>query len=107
MTLARLRDSTVAVAETTGSIAIILLFSFVIGRLLVAKRIPKDLTELVTALVSNPLGVMIVVNVLLIIAGALIDDVSMTVVIAPQLLPLMASVDVHPVHFAASVATRW
>ncbi len=57
------------------------------------------------SLVSNPIGVMILVNVFLIIAGALIDDVSVTVVIAPLLLPLMVSVEVHPVHFAAIVAT--
>ncbi|UFM64102.1 TRAP transporter large permease [Paracoccus sp. MA] len=105
MSLARLRDSTVAAAETTGSIVLILLFSFVIGRILVAERIPQDLTELVASLVSNPIGVMILVNVFLIIAGALIDDVSVTVVIAPLLLPLMVSVEVHPVHFAAIVAT--
>ncbi|SIR32574.1 TRAP transporter, DctM subunit [Paracoccus thiocyanatus] len=105
MSLARLRDSTVAAAETTGSIVLILLFSFVIGRILVAERIPQDLTELVASLVSNPIGVMILVNMFLIIAGALIDDVSVTVVIAPLLLPLMVSVEVHPVHFAAIVAT--
>ena len=48
---------------------------------------------------------MLLVNVFLIIAGAIIDDVSVTVVIAPLLLPLMQSVDVRPVHFAAIVAT--
>ncbi|PTM98930.1 TRAP transporter large permease [Mycoplana dimorpha] len=105
MSLARLRDSTVAAAETTGSIVLILLFSFVIGRILVSERIPQDLTELVTSLVSNPIGVIVLVNIFLIVAGALIDDVSVTVVIAPLLLPLMVSVDVHPVHFAAIVAT--
>lgn len=105
MSLARLRDSTVAAAETTGSIVLILLFSFVIGRILVAERIPQGLTELVASLVSNPIGVMILVNMFLIIAGALIDDMSVTVVIAPLLLTLMVSVEVHPVHFAAIVAT--
>lgn len=105
MSLRHLRDSTVAAAETTGSIVLILLFSFVIGRILVAERIPQDLTELVASLVSNPIGVMLLVNVFLIIAGAIVDDVSVTVVIAPLLLPLMMSVDVHPVHFAAIVAT--
>lgn len=105
MTFSRLRDSTVAAAETTGSIVLILLFSFIIGRILVAERIPQDLTDLVASLVSNPIGVLLLVNVFLIIAGALIDDVSVTVVIAPLLLPLMVSVDVHPIHFAAIVAT--
>ena len=44
--LQHLRDSTVTAAETTGSIVLILLFSFVIGRILVAERIPHDLTGL-------------------------------------------------------------
>ncbi|QNQ64473.1 TRAP transporter large permease (plasmid) [Brucella sp. 6810] len=105
MSLRHLRDSTVAAAETTGSIVLILLFSFIIGRILVAERIPQDLTDVVASLVSNPVGVLLLVNVFLIIAGAIIDDVSVTVVIAPLLLPLMQSADVHPVHFAAIVAT--
>lgn len=105
MSLARLRDSTVAAAETTGSIVMILLFSFLIGRILVAERIPQELTELVSSLVTDPIGVVLLVNVFLIIAGAIVDDVSVTVVIAPLLLPLMLSVDIHPVHFAAIVAT--
>lgn len=105
MTLARLRDSTIAAAETTGSIVLILLFSFVIGRILVAERIPQDLTDLVSAAVSDPIAIMLIVNLFLILVGAVIDDVSITVVIAPLLLPLMVSVGVDPVHFAAIVAT--
>lgn len=69
MNLRHLRDSTVAAAETTGSIVLVLLFSFLIGRILVSERIPQDLTELVASLVSNPIGVMLLVNVFLIIAG--------------------------------------
>ena len=105
MTFSKLRDSTVAAAETTGSIVLILLFSFIIGRILVAERIPQDLTDFVMAVVSDPILIMLIVNLFLILVGAVIDDVSITVVIAPLLLPLMVSVDVHPVHFAAIVAT--
>ena len=45
-----------------------------------------------------------VVNLVLIVAGALMDDVSVTVVIAPLFLPLMLANGVDPVHFAAIVA---
>ncbi|WP_372013814.1 TRAP transporter large permease [Tistrella mobilis] len=105
MTPAKLRQATIDAAETTGSIIIILLFSFIIGRMLVAGRVPQDLAALVASVVSDPVMIMIIVNVFLILVGALIDDVSITVVIAPLLLPLMVSVDVHPVHFAAIVGT--
>lgn len=105
LTLLKLWKSTISAAVTTGSIIIILLFSFVIGRILVSERIPHELADLVTATVSDPVLVILLVIAFLVFIGALIDDVSVTVVIAPMLLPLMASVDVHPVHFGAIVAT--
>ncbi|MBB3185364.1 tripartite ATP-independent transporter DctM subunit [Halomonas fontilapidosi] len=96
--------SVVAAAETTGSIILILLFSFMIGRILAFERVPQDLTELITTLIQNPLLILIAVNVFLILAGAILDDVSVTVVVAPLFLPLMVDTGIHPVHFGAIVA---
>ncbi|MDI5891614.1 TRAP transporter large permease [Halomonas rhizosphaerae] len=96
--------SVIAAAETTGSIILILLFSFMIGRILAFERVPQDLTELITTLIQNPLLILIAVNVFLILAGAILDDVSVTVVVAPLFLPLMVDTGIHPVHFGAIVA---
>lgn len=104
LTLARLREGLVRSAETTGIIVLILLFSFLIGRILVAEGVPQDLTEFVTGLVDSPIAILLIVNLFLIVVGMLIDDVSLTVVIAPLLLPLVGVVDIHPVQFAAIVA---
>ena len=51
-------------AETTGTVILILLFSFMIGRILASERIPQDLTELVTNLIQNPLLILIAVLIL-------------------------------------------
>ncbi|MBT11684.1 MAG: C4-dicarboxylate ABC transporter permease, partial [Oceanospirillaceae bacterium] len=48
--------------------------------------------------------ILIVVNIFLIVAGMIMDDVSVTVVVAPLFLPLMVDSGVHPVHFASIVA---
>ncbi|MCE9663545.1 TRAP transporter large permease [Halomonas sp. M5N1S17] len=96
--------SVIAASETTGSIILILLFSFMIGRILAAERVPQELTELITLLISDPLLILITVNIFLILAGAMLDDVSVTVVIAPLFLPLMVQTGVDPVHYAAIVA---
>ncbi|WP_445399633.1 TRAP transporter large permease [Zobellella sp. An-6] len=96
--------SVVAAAETTGTVILILLFSFMIGRILASERIPQDLTEMVTTLIENPLLILIVVNLFLIVAGMIMDDVSVTVVVAPLFLPLMVDTGIHPVHFASIVA---
>ncbi len=102
---ASLRKSTVQAAESTGSIILILLFSFMISRILSSEGIPQDLTVAVQAIANSPLIAIVLVISVLIVAGALMDDISVTVVVAPLFLPLMVANDVQPVHFAAIVAT--
>lgn len=104
LNLSRFARSVVAAAETTGTVILILLFSFMIGRILAAERIPQDLTKLVSTLIENPLLILIAVNMFLIIAGMIMDDVSVTVVVAPLFLPLMVDTGIHPVHYASIVA---
>lgn len=103
--LPSLRRSVVQAAETTGTIILILLFSFMISRIMAAERVPQDLAEAVLFIAGNPVMALLLVNLVLIIAGALMDDISVTVVIAPLFLPLMVESGVHPVHFAAIVAS--
>ena len=104
-TFASLRTSTVHAAETTGSIILILLFSLMISRILSVQGIPQDLTVAVQAIASSPIIALLLVITVLIVAGALMDDISVTVVVAPLFLPLMVTNDVQPVQFAAIVAT--
>ena len=104
-TFKSLGKSIVQSAETTGSIILILLFSLMISRILSSEGIPQELTVAVQAVASSPLIALALVIVVLIVAGALMDDLSVTVVVAPLFLPLMVANDVQPVHFAAIVAT--
>ena len=104
LTLSRLKESVVASAETTGTIMMILLFSFMIGRILTAERVPQELTEWITTLVQNPLLILLMVNAFLIVTGMIMDDLSVTVVIAPLLMPLVVSAGVDPIHYGAIVA---
>ncbi len=104
LTFSRLKESVVASAETTGTIMLILLFSFMIGRILTAERVPQELTEWMTTLVQNPMLILLIVNAFLIITGMIMDDLSVTVVIAPLLMPLVISAGVDPIHYGAIVA---
>ncbi|WP_428034568.1 TRAP transporter large permease [Amphritea sp.] len=104
LTIKRLSASVIAAAETTGTVILILLFSFMIGRILASERIPQELTEVITGLVKDPLMILIAVNIFLIIAGMIMDDVSVTVVVAPLFMPLMVTSGVDPIHYASIVA---
>ena len=104
LTFRRLWGSFVDAGETTGTIIFILLFSFMIGRVMVAEGVPQDLTRAVAALTGNRILILLLVNAFLIFVGMIMDDLSVTVVIAPLFMPLMLDVGVDPIHFGSIVA---
>jgi C4-dicarboxylate transporter, DctM subunit len=104
LTLARFRKSLLEAGETTGTIILILLFSFMIGRIMVAEGVPQDLTEAATKVTDNTILILLLVNAFLIFVGMIMDDLSVTVVIAPLMMPLVVSHGVDPVHYASIVA---
>lgn len=104
LTLGRFRQSLVEAGETTGTIILILLFSFMIGRIMVAESVPQELTEAVTRVTENKILILLLVNAFLIFVGMIMDDLSVTVVIAPLMMPLMVAQGVDPVHYASIVA---
>jgi tripartite ATP-independent transporter DctM subunit len=104
LTIARFRQSLTDAGETTGTIILILLFSFMIGRIMVAESVPQELTDAVTRLSENKIIILLLVNAFLIFVGMIMDDLSVTVVIAPLMMPLMLHHNVDPVHYASIVA---
>lgn len=104
MTLSSLRGSIVSAGETTGTIMLILLFSSMIGRILTMERVPQELTELIQNIVKNPVLILLLVDLFLIGAGMIMDDLSVTVIIAPLLMPLVVSSGVDPLHYGSIVA---
>ncbi|TVS04792.1 MAG: TRAP transporter large permease [Rhodobacteraceae bacterium] len=104
LTFRKFRDSLVAAGETTGTIILILLFSFMIGRILAFEGVPQDLTRAVSLITDERILVLLMVNLFLILVGMVMDDLSVTVVIAPLFMPLMELHGVNPVHYGAIVA---
>jgi C4-dicarboxylate transporter DctM subunit len=98
-------QSVASAAETTGVILIILLFSLVVGRIMSMERIPQEITLFMITTFKDPIWILLMVNLFLILSGMIVDDLSVTVIISPLLLPVMIESGVHAVHFGAIVAT--
>jgi tripartite ATP-independent transporter DctM subunit len=103
--LSSLWNGILSAAETTGVIMVILLFSLVVARIFSMERIPQEITTFLIDTFKNPYLILLVVNAFLILAGMVVDDLSVTVIISPLLLPVMVANGVHPVQFAAIVGT--
>ena len=71
------------------------LFSF----LLTHEQIPQGIADWLIAQGFGPITFLIIINVLLIIAGCVMDPASIMLILAPILFPVAAKLGIDPVHF--------
>lgn len=63
------------------------------------EQIPNDISGFLTELSTNPVIILLAINILLLIVGMFIDTISALVVLTPILLPIVVGVGVDPIHF--------
>ncbi|WP_407277592.1 TRAP transporter large permease [Aromatoleum evansii] len=103
--LRKVAQAVVEAAKTTGVIMIILVFSFVASRIFTLEGVPQQLTDLLLENFSDPVIILLMVNIFLILIGMIMDDVSVIAIVSPLMVPVMAEIGVDPVHFAAIIGT--
>ena len=104
--LSNFPSTIVRAAITTGSIIAVLFFLFVMSRAMILQQVPKEVAEALVALTENRILVLLIINVILLLIGMIVDDVSGSVLAAIVLLPVATEIGVHPIHFAAIVGTN-
>ncbi len=71
------------------------LFSF----LMTSENIPQGMADWLTAQGLGPIAFLLVVNVLLLVAGNVMEPSSIVLIMAPILLPVGVRLGIDPVHF--------
>lgn len=90
-------------ATTTAAIMIILGASSLFGWILARERVPQGIAEAFLSFTDNKIVFLILVNVLLLLLGAIIEPTSALVISVPVLLPVATQLGVDPVHFGVIV----
>lgn len=88
-------------ATAVGAIMLMILFSMILGRMLIFEGIPQQLVSTIFGITENRILLLILINVLLFLVGMVVSDGTSVLLVAPLLLPLMQAIDVSPVQFAA------
>jgi C4-dicarboxylate transporter DctM subunit len=71
------------------------LFSF----LITSENIPQSMAAVITDMGMGPIGFLLVVNVLLLLAGNVMEPSSIVLIMAPILFPVAMKLGIDPVHF--------
>jgi tripartite ATP-independent transporter DctM subunit len=90
-------------AVTTASITLILAASTLLGWILARERVPLMVAEALLGVTDSPFVFLLLVNLVLILLGAVIEPTSALVISVPILLPIALQFGVDPLHFGVVV----
>ena len=99
LTLRLLLQALRETAVITGGIALILGAAALLGLILTRAQVSRNVAEFLTSVSESPVVFMILVNVILLILGAVIDATAVILVTVPVLLPIATDLGVDPVYF--------
>ena len=86
-------------AGQTAPIILIVAVATVFGRVLTIQNAPAMLADTMLGLTDNPIVILLLLNILLLIAGMLMDALAAIVILTPILLPIATSIGVSTIHF--------
>jgi C4-dicarboxylate transporter, DctM subunit len=85
-------------AVMMGTLLIIMALAFGLNDFLVEEKIPDMAVELIQSMNLTPVQFLLIINLLLLVVGALMDSISAIVIIAPLLKPISDQLGIDPVH---------
>ena len=83
----------------TSVILIIICAASSFGYYLTWERIPMILAEFMTELSSNPILILLIINIFLLLLGMFVEGTAALILLTPILVPITNSFGIDPVHF--------
>ena len=96
----------VQTATTTGVVMVMFFMVMIVSRLLIFEDIPRIAQDIVFSVSENPIIIMLMVNLVLVMIGMLMDDVSGILLGAPLLFPIVTELGMDPIQFAAVIGVN-
>ncbi|MBP8717822.1 MAG: TRAP transporter large permease [Candidatus Atribacteria bacterium] len=97
---------TIESVSVLGSFYFIIMFILILSRIFTLEQLPVILAESMLKVSSNRIVILLLINVMLLIVGMLMDDISSMLVCAPLLFPLFIKLGVNPLQMAAILAVN-
>ena len=85
--------------DTLAVVLILIAMSSAFGTCLTVLHVPAKAAALITGVSSNPIVVILLLNVILLVLGMIMDMSPIILIATPILLPVAQSVGIHPIQF--------
>ena len=99
LTPKQLFNTIASACSTNGTTMAIIGAATAFTRILTIEQIPAMITQAILNVSSNPIIVLILINILLLIVGCFMDTTPAMMVLSPILLPVALSLGLSAIHF--------
>jgi len=86
-------------ARTTGIVMLLVAVSQAMSGLLTEEQVPRYVSEALLSFSSNPLMILLTINIILLVVGTFMDMTPAVLVFTPIFLPVAVGIGIDPVHF--------
>ncbi len=83
----------------TSSVVLIIIAANVFGYYMSWERIPQMLTEAMLGITTNPMLMLLLINIFYLILGMFIEGGAALIILSPLLVPVVVNMGIDPVHF--------
>ena len=88
---------------TSGVLIFIMSAAVPFGWIISINNVPAELSALILGWTTNPVAVLMIINVFLLIVGCFMETTAILLIAVPALLPLILQLGINPVHFGLVV----
>jgi len=88
---------------TTSTILLVMATANIFTWILGTEQIPQALAAAITSLTTNPLVLLLLINILLLMVGCFLEGLAAIIIMVPILLPLATQAGIDPIHFGIVV----
>ncbi|TNF64271.1 MAG: TRAP transporter large permease [Rhodobacteraceae bacterium] len=99
----RLRKAMLEGVSQTGVVMLLVATSAALGLFLTQAQVPQQLAAQITAITTNPLVVLALLNLLLLVLGMFLHGAAAIILVVPVVMPLVTEVGIDPIHFGIMV----
>lgn len=100
LTWKRIFDTAVTSGIMAATIMLIVSASAPFGWIITIGRLPAIVAEQMLALTTNPILVLLMINLILLVVGMFLEGAAVILLLAPILAPIAVAVGIDPLHFA-------
>ncbi len=93
-------------AKGTASLMLIMASASLFAYVMVLARIPQTVFALVENFNGGLVGIMLIINIIILVAGMFMESGSIQYIAVPVLLPIVTALGMNPVHFGIVLVTN-